>query len=516
MTNLPSSVSNGVLLGDQTPRIRHVPYSEFTSGPEAIELANDSGLILDPWQELVINDILQEDEDGLWTSMECGLCVPRQNGKGAIIEARELAGLFLFGERLIIHSAHEFPTALEAFQRLLQLIESNPDLDDQVDKVSNSHGEEGITLKKPKSYDGMPPAEAQRIRFKARTKGGGRGFTGDLLVLDEAMVVSAAMIGAQMPTISARPNPQILYFGSAVDEDIHEHGQVFSDIRDRGLEGEDPSLCYHEFSNEEGADPSDPRTWARSNPGMGYRVSERYLRAEYRSIGRTQPRTHEVERLGIGRWPIRKIDSTLVEESDWTDLINALPSLKGDKVIGVDMTPDNKWITIVACQLTADGKVHGEVGYHARPNKNAVKFLLAVIERWDPIALVLDRTGPISSIVPDLIAAGIEPVSTTAAQMGAACGGFIADIEEGDLGHTGDPLLLAAIRGLEKRPIGKVFGFAAKPGTVISPVVAFSLARWGLLTLGNKKKKRPANRAVSGAASTRRTASSSNLLQQGF
>jgi hypothetical protein len=40
-------------------------------------------------------------------SSDVGLVVPRQNGKGTILEARELAGLFLFGES-ILHTSHEF------------------------------------------------------------------------------------------------------------------------------------------------------------------------------------------------------------------------------------------------------------------------------------------------------------------------------------------------------------------------------------------------------------------------
>ena len=116
------------------------------------------------------------------------------------IEARELAGLFLLGERLIIHSAHQFDTSLEAFRRLETLIEGSDELSRRVKKATHSHGEEGIEL-----------LNGQRIRFRTRTKGGGRGFTGDCLILDEAMVLSEAFYGALLPTLSARSmtaNPQ--------------------------------------------------------------------------------------------------------------------------------------------------------------------------------------------------------------------------------------------------------------------------------------------------------------------
>jgi phage terminase large subunit-like protein len=198
-----------------------------------------------------------------------GVEVPRQNGKGAILEARELAGLFLLGERLIIHSAHQFDTSLEAFRRLLALIEDTPDFDRRVQRVSRSHGEEGIELK-----------NRQRIRFRTRTKGGGRGFTGDCLILDEAMILPESAHGALLPTLSARPNPQVWYTGSAVDQNIHEEGIVWSRIRERGIRGGDPALMYVEWSvNASSPDEvdqkiaSDPEAWAQANPGLGIRIS---------------------------------------------------------------------------------------------------------------------------------------------------------------------------------------------------------------------------------------------------
>src|SRR5690606_27952937 len=126
--------------------------------------------------------------------------VPRQNGKGGVLEARELAGLFLLGERLIVHSAHEFATAEEALERMVALIEGCPDLSRRVKAVKRSHGQEGIYL-----------TNGQRLRYRTRTKGGGRGFTADCVILDEAMVLPEAFIGALMPTLSARPNPQLWY-----------------------------------------------------------------------------------------------------------------------------------------------------------------------------------------------------------------------------------------------------------------------------------------------------------------
>src|SRR6185437_15135570 len=78
------------LLGAQRPRTCSVPGYATGTGEEAIELAEMAGLVLDPWQCDVLRDALGEGPDGRWASPFVGLVVPRQNGKGAVLEAREL------------------------------------------------------------------------------------------------------------------------------------------------------------------------------------------------------------------------------------------------------------------------------------------------------------------------------------------------------------------------------------------------------------------------------------------
>jgi hypothetical protein len=131
----------------------------------ALEVCRLAGLVLDEWQRWYLICALAEREDGKWAALECGLVVPRQNGKGSVQEGRELSGLFAFDdERLLIHSAHEQATSSEHQRRLLDLIESVPTFDQRVKSVKRGKGEEAIELK-----------DGSRILFKTRTGGGGRG-----------------------------------------------------------------------------------------------------------------------------------------------------------------------------------------------------------------------------------------------------------------------------------------------------------------------------------------------------
>lgn len=483
---MTTSPRNG-LRGAQRPRVLSVPDAPTSAGQEAIDLAASAGLHLDPWQQFSLDCALRENADGRWTSFEVGVLCSRQNGKGGIIEARELAGLFLFGERLIIHSAHLFDTSLEAFRRLLELIESTPDLDRRVAKVNNAHGKEGIEL-----------LNGNRIRFRARTRGGGRGFSGDLVILDEAMIVPQEAVGALLPTMSARPNPQLWYLGSAVDEEIHEHGMAFTKVRNRGLRGNDPSLCWIEFSapdkrranGELVIDPADPRAIAQANPAIGFRLSLSHVAKERRSMSK---RMYEVERLGIGYWPKEGDEvERPIDPEVFAQRVDREPNFAESVAIAIDGDPAGKWISIGAAKMKRNGGVHVEVGFHEKPSRAVLAFIISLVSRWDPCAVIVDSKGPVAYLRQELIAEGIEPEDVTAGAMASACVGFQRAIDDEDVTHTGDPLLIDAVKGAQKRNIGDGWGFDRKGDSIISPLVSVALARHGVLTYGLKTTPPPA------------------------
>jgi len=163
----PSVLAPERPFGAQRPRVFTAPSYTSSAGQEAVELAAHAGLVLDDWQQHALHVGLGERADGSWSAFEVAVNVPRQNGKGGIIEARELAGLFLLGERLILHSAHEFKTSIEAFRRIVALVTNTDGLRKRVKAIRRTTGEEAIEL-----------LNGQRLRFLARSGGSGRGFTG--------------------------------------------------------------------------------------------------------------------------------------------------------------------------------------------------------------------------------------------------------------------------------------------------------------------------------------------------
>lgn len=462
------------VLGDQVPRVCSFPKYVSSAGEDAIECARLAGLVLDPWQEFVLERGLGERDDGRWASFEAAACVPRQNGKGGVIEALELAGLFVFDYRLVIYSAHLFDTAKESMRRLLELVESTPDFDRRVLRVSRSHGEEGIELR-----------GGQRIRFRTRTKGGGRGLTGDLVVFDEAMFLPEATVGALLPTMAARPNPQAWYFGSAVDQLFMDDGVVFARLRERGLAGGDESLAYFEWSVDcdtpadlDAADLVDPRSWGLANPALGIRVSEEHVGNELRSMDR---RTFAVERLGVGDWPRTDGGSASVIDPDaWAALTDQRSSVSDPVCFALDVTPDRSWSSIAVAGRRGDGLSHVEIVETGRGTGWVVERVMRMVGKHQTAAVVCDGSGPAGSLIGELERAGVPVVAVTAREHAQACGSFYDLVDQRAVRHLGQQALSAAVAGATKRTLGESWAWSRKNSTVdISPLVASTLALWG-------------------------------------
>lgn len=459
------------------PRIAWVPEYSTSAGAEAVDLARLAGLDLDAWQAHVLDAALAERADGSWAAFEVGVCVPRQNGKGGIIEARELAGLFLLGESLIIHSAHQFDTSLEAFARLLFLVENTPELSRRVKRVSKAHGEEGIQL-----------TTGQRVRFRTRTKGGGRGFSADCLILDEAMILPETAQGALMPTLSARPNPQLIYLGSAVDQTIHEHGVVFARVRERGMRGGDQRLAYFEWSADTGAQFPNPSrvppevaesedSWRQANPALGIRISAEHVATEQRSM---DPRTFAVERLGVGDWPATEASGAVIDFDVWRALADPGSQIEGRVAFALDVSPDRETATISVAGRRADGSDHVETVDRRRGTGWLVSRLVELQDAHRPVGVWCDGVGPAASLVRDLEHAGVPVNTLSTRDYVQACGALYDAVAGGTVRHLGSPELDAAVKSASKRPLGDAWAWSRKAsGADITPLVAATLALWG-------------------------------------
>ena len=440
--------------------MRHAPRrSSANSSEDVAYLLAAYGINLDEWQEVVLEAALHERTDSRWSTPQVGVSTPRQNGKSQLIVARALAGALVFDEKTIIISAHQQDTAREVFTRITDLIDRNPMLADRVAQVMNALNREFVKFK-----------NGATIRFKARSKGGGRGFSCDCLLLDEAQILSAAAWSAILPTMSARPNPQVWLLGTPPTAD--DDGEVFSRIREAGLGGKQSRLTYLEWSAEPSDDFDDPATWAKANPSFGSRIGEDAILGERSSMTDAQ---FAMERLGI--WSSEAVLSIIPPDA-W-----AVRAIEADEVppdapsaFGLDMSHD-RVVSVGVCvgehvEVAALDKVADTLG--------VVEWLIERAGKQTPV--VVDGQSPAASMVPALRAAGVQVVVTSAADMAKACGAFYDAVLEERLTHFDQTPLNAALSGARKRPIGAAggWGWDRKDYSInLAPLVSVTLARFG-------------------------------------
>lgn len=428
--------------------------------------------MLDEWQEDVLRAGLGERSNGDWAARQIGLSAPRQNGKSQIIVARILAGLLLFGEQTIVVSAHRQDAAREVFFRLVDLIESNPALEERVDFIARSEMREYIRMN-----------TGQEVRFKARARGSGRGFSCDCLLLDEAQELSAEAWSAILPTMSARPNPQVWLFGTPPMSE--NDGEVFARFRDAGLEGRDSHLAYLEWSAEAGDDLDDPSVWAKANPTYPARISHDAISAERSSMTDDQ---FAMERLGMWAGPA---SLAVIDPRSWSQVADET-SLATDRLaLAVDVSPDRDVASIALAGQRDDGLWHIELHEQRRGVGWLLPFLQDVLDRNPSIrALVIDAASPAASIVDELGRDRIRVTTTTAREYSQACGQLFDGVMEGWLRHTDQPQMNAALSVARKRPLGDAWAWNRKnSASDITPLVAATLALWGAQT--SRVKKRP-------------------------
>lgn len=473
------------------PRIRVVRESARSYGLEAVELARGAGLELFEYQAKALADIMAVDELDLWAHFEAGVNMPRQNGKGAILEALELWHLFRGGTKLIIHSAHEFKTAELHFQRLEGLVRNTPELAARVRAIKSSHGQEGFYL-----YDGSS------LRFYTRTKSGTRGFSAGLVVMDEAMVITEAAHGTMLPTLrAATPDkaphgPQLVYTGSAVDQQTHEYGVVFARVRERALAGDDPSLVYLEWSvdAEHPADVSeamaaDEAEWLRANPGLGQLIALEHMRREHRSM---DARTFAVELLGVGDWPETDgVGQTVIGLEAWLDLVDERAELEDPVALAFDVSPSRR-SSIAAAGASSSGDLLLELVESREGTAWVAERLIELYNRHEVAELVCDGYGPAVSIAEKVSeAVGVEVRRLDSGEHGQACGLLVDAVDGHTVRHLGQSELTLAIKGAKPRPLGDAWAWSRKNSAVdISPLVASSFALWSAiqLDLGNNRE----------------------------
>ncbi len=473
-------MSTVVTTGNQAPRIQYAPTHHWSAGDDAAFLASSYGLTPDPWQFDIISDWLGEDRKGRLTAGRCGLAVPRQNGKNGVLEVVELYKIVVQG-RKILHTAHEVKTTRKAFLRLKSFFENDrkyPELAALVDSIRQTNGQEAILL-----------TNGGSVEFIARSRGSGRGFTVDDLVLDEAQELTDEQLEALLPAISSAPSgdPQQIYTGTPPVP--RGPGDVFVRVRRDGVAKKAKRLSWHEWSIPDDMPVEEAvRKWrtlaADTNPALGRRLNILTIEDEH---GAMSPEGFCRERLG--QWhDAAKDGPTVFAPSSWKSLSiaeDAIPAT-GRKVYAVEFAWDGSGVALAAALRPADGPVHVE-GIRQAPMGEGTRWLSEwLIERHAEAAqIVVHGKGMAEALVNSLHDGGVRNKKVILVpgftETVAAHAMFEEAIKAAELTHLDDDALTRQVTAARKMPIGKAggFGWTAPEGESVLMLNAITFAHWG-------------------------------------
>jgi hypothetical protein len=484
------------------PRVRWAELKAKTSDSEdASFLSSAYGLIPDDWQIPILDDWLSRRPDGKWCYGRCGLAVPRQNGKNGVIEVRELFGMVVLGEA-ILHTAHEVKTARKAFKRLQHFFGKKandpdaryPDLNALVAEVRNTNGQEAIFLKDIYDEDGQFVRRGGSVEIVARSSGSGRGFTVDLLVLDEAQNLADDELEAIRSAVSSAPlgNPQVIYTGTPPNREKGELGVVW--LRVRKGSGKDKRLTWTEYGVADGPMPDidDIDLLFEVNPALelrhgngAYGLTMDVVRDER---GDLSPEGYARERYGWWGNP-ETVRRGVIDMDRFRTLRVDAPAPTIGQIV-VDVAPDLLYTSIAVATggnydpldprivlplhrtLVLVDRLDGTETAAA-----AVKHLVDGLDRVVEVAL----TPTAKLISPALTKLRIEHETLTNSQVGQGCVAYQEMVRNGTTAHVGQQELNDAARNSVTRYVGDTQHWDRRERSIdISSLVAGSVAaqRW--------------------------------------
>ena len=470
-----------------TPPLRKLT-PKTSAGFACVEFSESVlGITLLPWQRWLLIHALELLPDGTYRFRTVVLLVARQNGKSTLMQVLSLWRMFVDGAPLVIGTAQNLDVAEEQWEGAVEIIESIPELDAEKAQISRVNGKKFIRL-----------TTGERYKVAAASRRGGRGLSGDLVLLDELREhQNWEAWGAVTKTTMARLMAQVWAASNAGDSESVVLGFLRlmahlalgnpDELETNGftlpadIEEEDgDSLGIFEWSAPPGCDVWDRDAWAQANPSLGYTITERAIA----SAARTDP--EKVFRTEVlCQWVDTLIERILTADS-WSKCHDPKSGPVGRVGFALAVSTDRAWSCFAVAGASGRGGVHLEVTsdesetYDYRPGTDwVVERAKALMSRWGGHVAI--ATGsPAASLIDDLEAAGVEVLPVPPGDHASACGSLYDAVTTQQAHHLGQPLLTVAVEGADRKFTGGgSWLWDPRSSKVdISPLVAVTLAKW--------------------------------------
>jgi len=512
------------IYGKETPRIytppKRVLTPETSHGFAAIAFAETMmGLTLFPWQKWLLIHALELNEDGTYRFRYVIVLIARQNGKSLVLLILALWHLFALGSRQVIATAQDLGRSEAAWKEAVEWIEEDEELSSLVYHIDRGHPK---ILEVGGDLDEEMPWKRQ-YRVASAGRRGGRGFSGDLILMDELREhQNWETWGAVTNTMNARPNGQAWAFSNAGDNlsivlrylraQAHRSlGWPDGDADAEILGDDDPALRelleesgaaemtgFFEWSSPPKSARTDLEALAQANPSMNYThlvpncITDKALLANLASG--TPPWQFDTECRCI--W-VPMSDLGPFPEGSWEDTLDdtARPTEDSSQVVCVAVSQNRSKAYIARAgwgEWTDENgeTVRGPVVGIAAERAGTDWVIPWLIENRSTYELVVaqDRGAPVSSLVHELASARGEdgkPLpfkAWTASGVAPATGVMFDHLDKRTIRHLTHPGLDAAAMSAAVKILSRS---AFEIDTVKSPTDAQPLqaaigAVWGL------------------------------------
>ena len=443
-----------------------------TGWPAVRDTLATLGVVFDGWQVDTSRVLLGKRADGLYACGEGGavLSIGRQIGKTFLVGSTAFALALLTPNLTVLWTAHRLRTGNETFAKM-QAFAGQRKVKPFIQQIYVGSGTGEIVF-----------TNGSRILFGARERGFGRGFDDvDMIVFDEAQILTENAIDDMLPAANTAANPLFLFVGTPPKPS--DPSAVFTGKRDAALAAvPDPDTLFVEMSADDDADLDDPDQWAKANPSFPVRTPASAMRRMRKNLS-----VESFRREALGIWGELKLDADprSINLTVWDGLALASHRAEYDHRsarLAVAVADDRSWSSVAVAGVTPAGFEVVRIVTN-RPGTDwvvsRVPELVAELGNNAPVAVM--KGDPLAGL---LVAAGVEIKGVGPADMSTATQKIIDATKVGSpvIRHCGEPEVRKSLGLAVLRPYGasRVVWGTGPLGGDISPLLAVTAA-YGML-----------------------------------
>lgn len=438
------------------------------------------GVSMDPWQNQLGQLILAKRADGKYAAGEGSavISIPRQAGKTHLVGWTVYALCILFPGLTVLWTAHRTRTANETFTAMRGM-SMKPTVAPFVQAVRAANGEQAVLFR-----------NGSRILFGARESGFGRGFAGvDVLVFDEAQILSENAMSDMVPAMNASANGLVLMTGTPPRP--KDPSEVFMNSRMDALGG-NPDILYVEFSADDDVNPGgwkpkhvDWKQVAKANPSYPHRTGKQSIQRMRNLLS-----ADDFRREALGVWDRVMKGTPAIPWDVWAACQSPGMPAGPTRSFAVKFTADGSLVALAAAsKLDKETVLVDSVRLcsAAEGLEWLVEFLTDEERLSATQQIVIEGKAGAGYLVDRLRAAGVrERVVWTPStdQAITAHSMFLEAVRATRVVHRGDDELNREVENATIRKIGKTggFGWQAPEGDTVAMLDAVTFAFWAART----------------------------------